>query len=174
MPRHLERLRHAYLGLLEKQLEETPAVPCPGVPDMLDMIPGIAGMAPGLATGNFEAGAALKLRSAALDPARFPYGAFGDSCPARPGMVALAVEAARRHAGCDVVPVVLGDTPLDLEAARACGAWAALVATGSYPQDALAALGPDFLAPSLADPSPFLGWLRAIAGSRAVRARPGA
>ncbi len=171
---HVGRLRDVYLSLLEAQLVETPAVPCPGIPGLLDRVEGVAGMAPGLATGNFRAGAMSKLRSAGIDPGRSPSGAFGDTCPDRAGMIDMAMRAAREHAGCDVVTVVLGDTPLDLAAARACGALAALVATGSFPAQALAALGPDFLAANLEDPSPFLEWLQSLGSAPGVRHPPGA
>src|SRR5881397_1370236 len=98
----------------------------------------------GLLTGNLEAGAALKLRSAGLDPARFRVGAYGSDSHRRADLPALAAERAaaltgRRFAGADVV--ILGDTPEDVTCGRALGARALAVATGFYDVAALRAAG---------------------------------
>ncbi len=156
-----ERFEPLYYGLLEAQLRETPAEPCPGIPALLDRIEEVTGLAPGLATGNFVKGAALKVRSAGIDPGRFAYGAYGDESEERDTIVRLAIDRARAYAGADVMPVILGDTPLDHAAARANGARSALVGTGLCAFRDLEVLEPDFIARSLADPDPFLSWLRA-------------
>src|SRR2546423_4810150 len=68
----------------------------------------------GLLTGNVEAGAALKLRSAGLDPARFTVGAFGSDSHARADFPAVAPPRARertRHRFSGENLVVVGDTP---------------------------------------------------------------
>src|SRR3989304_5063125 len=74
----------------------------------------------GLLTGNFERGAALKLGYFDLW-GRFAFGAFGDGHVDRRDLVPVAIAAASR-AGF-VVPasqvVVIGDTPADVECARA-------------------------------------------------------
>jgi len=46
---------------------------------------------------------------------------------------------------------IIGDTPRDLETARAGGARCLLVATGRYPIDELAPLGADAVLPDLTD-----------------------
>src|SRR2546430_603263 len=74
----------------------------------------------GLLTGNVAPGAALKLRSAGLDPARFRVGAYGsDSAPpaALPAVAAgrAATLTGATFTGSDVI--VVGDTPYDV----ACG-----------------------------------------------------
>jgi phosphoglycolate phosphatase-like HAD superfamily hydrolase len=46
---------------------------------------------------------------------------------------------------------IIGDTPLDVDCARACGGRAVAVATGQYGADELAGCGPDLLLPDLAD-----------------------
>ena len=48
----------------------------------------------GLLTGNVQHGAALKLRSAGLDPARFAVGAFGSDSHARADLPAVAAKRA--------------------------------------------------------------------------------
>jgi phosphoglycolate phosphatase-like HAD superfamily hydrolase len=161
LERMQERFEALYYGLLEAQLGETPAEPCPGIPAVLERIEDVTGLAPGLATGNFVKGASLKVRSAGIDPGRFAYGAYGDESENRDDIVALAIERARAYSGADPVPVILGDTPLDHAAARANGARSALVGTGLCDYGELTVLEPDFIAPSLSDPDPFLSWLGA-------------
>ena len=96
----------------------------------------------GLLTGNVQHGAALKLRSAGLDPARFPIGAFGSDSHARADLPAVAAKRAaertgRRFTGADLV--IVGDTPDDVACARPMGARTVAVATGFFDTAALRA-----------------------------------
>lgn len=98
----------------------------------------------GLLTGNVQNGAALKLRSAGLDPARFAVGAFGSDSHHRPNLPAIAARRAeqrtgRRFAGTDIV--IVGDTPDDVACARPIGAHTVGVGTGFYSAAALTAAG---------------------------------
>jgi phosphoglycolate phosphatase len=98
----------------------------------------------GLLTGNVESGAALKLRAAGLDPARFAVGAFGSDSHHRPDLPAVAAERAARRTGhvfrgADIV--ILGDTPDDVACCKPIGARAIGVATGFYDVAALGAAG---------------------------------
>ncbi len=98
----------------------------------------------GLLTGNLERGAALKLRSAGIDPARFAVGAYGSDAAHRPELPAIARRRAEslngsRIAGEDVV--IVGDTPDDIACGRPIGARTVAVATGHYDVAALAAAG---------------------------------
>src|SRR5439155_1153779 len=70
----------------------------------------------GLLTGNVAPGAALKLRSAGLDAARFRVGAYGSDSARRADLPAVAAARATaltgaRFAGSDVI--LVGDTPAD-------------------------------------------------------------
>jgi len=108
----------------------------------------------GLLTGNLASGAALKLRSAGLDAARFRVGAFGSDSPRRSDLPAVAATRAaaltgRTFAGPDVV--IVGDTPEDVACGRGIGARAVAVATGSYDTAALRAAGAASVFPTLAD-----------------------
>ncbi|MBW2264533.1 MAG: hypothetical protein JRG91_21415 [Deltaproteobacteria bacterium] len=95
LTRMRETFETLYYGLLEAQLGETPAEPCPGITELLERIEEVTGLAPGLATGNFVKGAALKVRSAGIDPGGFAYGAYGDESENRDEIVALAIDRAR-------------------------------------------------------------------------------
>jgi phosphoglycolate phosphatase len=102
---------------------------------------------PRLLTGNLREGARRKLEAAGLLEA-FPLesGAFGDDCEDR---CVLAAQAWADRAGAR--PVVLGDAPADVAAARAIGARVVLVATGPIPREALIETRPDALFDDLSD-----------------------
>src|SRR3989449_6122605 len=79
----------------------------------------------GLLTGNVQNGAALKLRSAGLDPARFVVGAFGSDSHARAELPAVAAQRAAERTGRRVTGGDLGgggDTPDDGPGGRPVGA----------------------------------------------------
>jgi len=116
----------------------------------------------GLLTGNVESGAALKLRSAGLDPARFAVGAFGSDSHRRSDLPAIAAERAarrtgRRFTGADLV--IVGDTPDDIACGRSMGARAVAVATGFYDVAALRAAGAAQVFEHLGDTRAVLGAL---------------
>ena len=119
----------------------------PGTRELLDalaLLEGEGRALVGLLTGNVAPGAALKLRSGGLDPARFRVGAYGSDSAHRPDLPAVAAERAaaltgRRFAGADVV--VVGDTPDDVACARPIAARCVAVATGSYDVAALRVAG---------------------------------
>ena len=87
-------------------------------------------------TGNVRPLAELKLGLAGLgDHLDLDVGAYGDVHEVRAELVAVARRAAGRAYGTDFSgwsTVLVGDTPLDVEAALATGARAVGVATGSY------------------------------------------
>ena len=108
----------------------------------------------GLLTGNVAPGAALKLRSAGLDPARFRVGAYGSDSARRGDLPQVAATraaavAGRRFAGADVV--ILGDTPDDVACGRSIGARSVAVATGFYDAAALRASGATYVFDTLVD-----------------------
>lgn len=127
----------------------------PGVPELIDALAARSDdVILGLLTGNIEAGASLKLRSAGLDAARFRLGAYGSDRERRDELPAIAIERARsltdtELAGHDVV--VIGDTPRDMTCGRALGVRAVGVATGRFSTAALAAAHAHVTLPDLSD-----------------------
>lgn len=106
-----------------------------------------------LLTGNLQAMAYLKMRAIGLD-AHFPFGAFGCDSENRNELPAVAVERAEAHAGRTFQPeeiVVIGDTPRDVDCARAYGTKVVAVATGRFSREELAEHGPDLLLDDLSD-----------------------
>lgn len=110
----------------------------------------------GLVSGNTSQTAAIKLELAHFERAWFPVGAFGNESADRADLTRLALKRAQEHTGvaingADVL--VIGDTPDDIQAARAINAVAVAVCTGYVPRDVLIGSDPDFL---LTDLSAFL------------------
>ncbi|HEU4642941.1 MAG TPA: haloacid dehalogenase-like hydrolase [Gemmatimonadaceae bacterium] len=125
-----------------------------GVRELLDALEARDDVVLGLLTGNLRAGAALKLRSAGIDIARFRVGAFGSDHHHRPELPAVAQRRAREELGLEIPGpdmFVIGDTPADVECGRGIGAKAIAVATGRYTVEELARHAPYAVFPSLAD-----------------------
>jgi phosphoglycolate phosphatase len=145
-----------YLPLLQAEMKIAPGFRLmPSVVETLDFLDGLDGaVIVGLATGNVREAARIKLDRAGLWP-RFAVGGFGCDHRERARLVARAIERACVHAGVDALPpeqvVVVGDTPFDVLAARACGAIAVAVATGTASRAELAACNPDILLDTLAE-----------------------
>jgi phosphoglycolate phosphatase-like HAD superfamily hydrolase len=99
-------------------------------------------------TGNVASIARRKIAAVGLlDALRLDVGAFGDDHDERHVLVHLALERTTA-AGHRVVADrcwIVGDTPRDLAAARAAGVRCALVATGTFDLDELAALDADLV-----------------------------
>jgi phosphoglycolate phosphatase len=102
----------------------------------------------GVATGNLESIGWLKLERTSLRE-HFTFGGFSDAHEQRADMIAAAAAAARTDAGKDVSIVVVGDTPFDIEAARANRLSIIAVATGHSSFDRLLEHAPDICAENL-------------------------
>jgi phosphoglycolate phosphatase len=106
-------------------------------------------------TGNVPAMARAKLAAFGLDGhLDLDVGAYGDHHEVRAELVHLARRLAGAAYGRDFggqATVLVGDTPLDVEAARATGARVVGVATGGPTAAELAAAGADVVLPDLTD-----------------------
>lgn len=144
----LEACFAAYVRELEALIGDGARVDLmPGVAELVGRLAAGDDALLGLLTGNIEAGARVKLRSTGLLPL-FRIGAFGSDDPDRRRLPAIARERARALVGREFPfdrVTIIGDTPLDVDCARACGARAVAVATGHHPADELAACAPDAL-----------------------------
>ena len=130
-----------------------------------------AGIRQSVLTGNVRPLAALKLRRAGLgDHLDLDAGAYGDAHEVRAELVGLARRAASRVYHADFSgssTVLVGDTPLDVEAALATGARAVAVATGSYAAADLAAAGAHVVLPDLTDAARVLAAVTSAGPGRA-------
>jgi phosphoglycolate phosphatase len=153
------RVRDEYCRRLPEALTDPTSYPMgvlPGVAGLLDALEAREDVVVGLLTGNFVAGAEIKLGHFDLWH-RFPFGAFGDAHVDRRELVPVAVAEAVRRGHVAFPPeriVVIGDTPLDVDCAHAYGARAIAVATGLYSADVLRDTGAALTVSSLTDVSP--------------------
>jgi len=143
-----------YLDLLDGTLKQAKGLRVlDGVIPLLDLLAEFDGIALGLGTGNVRAGAQRKLGRAQLWH-RFSFGGFGDDDESRPALIRIAAErgAMALRAPLSVCKVVvIGDTALDVAAARANGFRALAVASGPVPRTELEAARPDHVCDSLAE-----------------------
>ena len=118
---------------------------------------GKAGVMLGLVSGAMEGAARTKLVPANLNR-YFIFGAYGSDSPDRAKLTRLAIEkAAGLHANLTPAQVfVVGDTPRDIDAARAAGAVSVGVASGHFTVDELLKAGGDHVLGSLEDAFPGL------------------
>jgi phosphoglycolate phosphatase len=130
----------------------------PGVRELLDALQERDDVFLGLLTGNFEAGARIKLDHFDLWK-YFRCGAFGDDSADRNALVPFALERARRCGLPDLTAdhiLVVGDTPHDVACALAVGAVPVGVATGGYTSDQLRASGAEMVFEDLSATQEFL------------------
>src|SRR5215212_2982568 len=116
----------------------------PGVPERLRQL-SHDGHLLGLITGNGDGAAYIKLSRGDL-MRWFTFGAYASAGVDRPGIVRRAVERGEALLGADVPNTdiyVIGDTPLDIQAAHAVDCTAIAVATGHFDRAALEEAGAD-------------------------------
>lgn len=144
----------AYVAGLEALLADDSRVTIlPGVRELVRALADRDDALVGLLTGNIEAGARVKLRPTRLWDV-FRVGAFGSDDIDRRRLPAVACERAQRLTGRRFAfeeVTIIGDTPLDIDCAHACGAVAVAVATGFHPAEDLQACAPDLLFTDFAD-----------------------
>ena len=141
----LEAMRHA----VAERRHELDLVRMPGVEQALDYL-AKKGALLGVASGNLETIGWIKVEQAGLRE-WFRFGGFSDSFSVRSELIGHAGRMARELSGSGANICVVGDTPRDIEAARANFMSVIAVATGRYSFDELQALQPEVCASTLAD-----------------------
>ncbi len=130
----------------------------PGIRELLDALHARPDVFVGLLTGNFEAGARIKLDH--FDLWRyFRCGAYGDDAADRNLLVPIALQRARSMGLPEIAPddvIVVGDTPHDVACAHAAGAVPVGVATGGFSVEQLREAGADLVFADLGDTEAFL------------------
>ena len=114
------------------------------------------GVVLGIVSGGLEGSARIKLERGHLNR-YFPVGAYGTDSRDRHEITRVAIARVSTMHGRDIAPaevMVVGDTPLDVDAAKAVGAISLGVAGGSYPVDELQRAGADLVLASLEEPFP--------------------
>ncbi len=128
---------------------------CPGVADLLAELALDDRVLSTLVTGNIRANARVKVAAWELDPwFDLNVGAYGSDHWDRNLLVPVALRRVEKRYGARLEPSdawVIGDTPRDLDCARAAGARCLLVGTGRYTAADLAPLGADAVLEDLSD-----------------------
>ncbi|MEX2245816.1 MAG: HAD family hydrolase [Dehalococcoidia bacterium] len=143
IPGEIDRFVDAYIPQLETALQEMRGALMPGVLQILERLSAHDGVALGLGTGNFRRGGRTKLSHYGIEQF-FPgvQGGFGEDSPDRTEVIRLGIERMTDGARPARI-VVVGDTPHDVSAACANGAFALAVATGRNSAEELRSLGAD-------------------------------
>jgi phosphoglycolate phosphatase-like HAD superfamily hydrolase len=144
-PRELAQLIQRRLEHLPEAVAESEGYRVlPGVPERLRQL-SRDGHLLGLITGNGDGAAHVKLARGDLNR-WFTFGAYATAGVDRAGIVRRAVERGEAMLGQDVPNTdiyVIGDTPLDIQAAHAVDCTAIGVATGHFDAAALREAGAD-------------------------------
>jgi phosphoglycolate phosphatase-like HAD superfamily hydrolase len=143
-----------YIYFLEALLANGhPVDVLPGIDHLVRALAAREDVLLGLLTGNVKPGAEAKLRSTGLLPF-FRLGAYGSDDADRRRLPAIARARARSLTGVEIPfddTIIIGDTPLDVDCARACGAVAVAVATGQHSLSELQAVEPDLMFQDFSD-----------------------
>ena len=157
-PARVEKLLAGYLSRLPNSLNVRDGRVLPGILGLLDWMRTAGTYSIGLLTGNVRAGAKVKLGHYGLFE-HFAFGGFGDNHFDRDDVAREALAVIREEIdsvmSADQIWVI-GDSPLDVQCARAIGARVAAVATGMHSVEQLAASKPDIVLADLSDPSPLI------------------
>lgn len=156
-----EGIFEIYLQRLEVELTQD-AHAYEVLPGVMDLVPALVHSGRhvvGLATGNVEGAAKLKLRPGGLDT-YFEFGGFGSDHGHRAELVRAGILRGQGRAQARLSRafepheiVVIGDTERDVRAAHEAGARAVGVLVGSGFRQALIDAQPDLLVESLEDPA---------------------
>lgn len=140
----------------QMMVEEMPLSPrfrlMPGAMEFLEALSDTAGVVMGLATGNLESMAWLKLKQAKMDHF-FKFGGFGSDSKIRRELTELSLTKAQSFLQTKQVDqvFVVGDTIHDVDCAHHIGAKVIAVATGNTSAEELQARNPHYFFPTLVE-----------------------
>lgn len=158
-PCEYKRLCELYLRILKEELETTPDFRLlQGVPELLAELSAQRSLLIGLATGNFEEAAYLKLKRGNIRHF-FSFGGYGSDSGDRAEFTQKAydrgLEKCTQFVPLDNVYVV-GDTGRDILAGKKIGAHTIAVASNRSTREELENYAPDHLLQDLSDKDHFL------------------
>jgi phosphoglycolate phosphatase-like HAD superfamily hydrolase len=155
-PELIEAVLAGYLARLPPTIAATPKFRLhDGVADLLAATAEHSALAIGLGTGNLERGAQHKLEPLGIWH-RFGFGGYASDSEDRAALLEVGAQRGAARLGtpreqCRVI--VIGDTPLDVAAARAIGAECLGVATSVFTTDQLREAGAAVVVDDLTDPA---------------------
>ena len=160
-PENFQRLQAAYFENLPGELSRRGGVVLPGVLAMLARLRRDVGCHVGLLTGNMPISAQMKLEHFGLWES-FDFGIFGDTVAHRPDLSGQVTSVVNNHSGHEVPAqciIVVGDTPLDVQLARALQARCLAVCTGGFTADELLAAGACRAVEDLSETADLVDWI---------------
>ena len=162
----LIRLGHAgdaYTEQLRETFEkEQPPERLPGATQLCERLDSERDATQGLLTGNYAETGRLKVQAAGYDLARFQVCAWGSDADSRRALVPIALARYAELRGSTIDPdrvVIVGDTPHDIDCAKANGCRSIAVATGTFSLADLRAEKPDLALKDLTGTAAVLGFL---------------
>ncbi len=160
----VRRIRDGYTEYLPGELATNPSFRLmPGVPQVLHALRRRMRTWLAVATGNIEPGARAKLERARLDHL-FDVGGYGGDHRERTGILRDALDATAARAGLPLDQmgpvIVVGDTVRDIQAAKALGLYAAVLADTTTPLELLQEAEPDVIVEDLMELLPWSHKLR--------------
>jgi phosphoglycolate phosphatase-like HAD superfamily hydrolase len=141
----LEPAMHRMCSEVEARSNELRPELCQAVPRLLAELKA-KGKLMGVTSGNLERIGWVKLKAAGIDD-YFSFGSFSDRNETRTEIFRWGADEARRRLGDHTTLCFVGDTPADVEAAKACGFPVIAVATGIFSLIELAKGEPDMCIP---------------------------
>lgn len=162
--------RETYRNTLEREMAvSTKNHALPGTHELVLRLREMHAAALGLLTGNFPETGAIKLQRCGFDPAWFPLSVWGDDSPkdppSRDDLPEVAFERFATRFGARPEPsrvTIIGDTPHDVQCAKANGCRSLAVGTGKYSVDELQRAGADRAVPDLSKTDDLARWLLAV------------
>jgi len=154
--------QHFFLRLTEeidRGLAQNKPHVYPGVPQLLEAL-NQNGFPLGIITGNIRPTAWSKLRHAEIDN-HFNFGAYGDDHHERGEIAKIAIS---RAPGQTPVGMMIGDTPLDITAAKSNNLIALAVATGWVSAEELTDAGADLVLSDFSDTHKCIAQIHSLLG----------
>ena len=145
----ISREEHFFLALtreIDEELSQKKPLVYEGIPELLGEL-NRTGFSLGIITGNIRPTAWSKLRHGSIDSC-FSFGAYGDDHHKREEITRTAISRAPSDSP---VVMMIGDTPLDIHAAKTNNLKAVAVATGWVSAEELAEAGADLVLEDFSD-----------------------
>ncbi len=154
-----EEVRRLYAIYMEPELAESPGFEVmPGAPELLGRLAADKRVTLGLATGNFEETAFLKLARGEMEN-YFSFGGYGTDSESRPELTRIAIDRGKEIAGGDLADdavYLVGDTVFDVRCGNEAGARVIGVTTGITTREELLAENPYAVLPDLSNTDQFM------------------
>jgi phosphoglycolate phosphatase-like HAD superfamily hydrolase len=134
----------------------------PGVASLVHHVHETPGVTLGLLTGNYPETGRLKIQCAGLDPDLFVVAAWGCEGGCRRDLPPIAIERHGKRIGKPIATrdvVIIGDTPHDIDCAKAHGCRSIGVATGLFAVSQLRESGADLAVSDLSNTSLIYEWM---------------